>query len=170
MVKTVEELKANDGPIPGENFTSDTKNYPWHRPPEITDIDEAIDIISEKVLTDIKKSSGILTLIEMGMPISAIVESIVLIGVSNGKWTVDFAILLAGPVARIIEMMAKSASIKYVMGTEEDQTPMTMHSVTEFEAKPKKFDAAKAIRSGKEAVKEVKAKGGLGSPEPVMEN
>ena len=32
-----------DGPIPGENFTSETKNYPWHRPPEITDYDEALE-------------------------------------------------------------------------------------------------------------------------------
>ena len=27
------------GPIPGENFTSDERNYPWHRPPEYTDMD-----------------------------------------------------------------------------------------------------------------------------------
>ena len=27
------------GPIPGENFTSDERNYPWHRPPEYTDTD-----------------------------------------------------------------------------------------------------------------------------------
>ena len=33
-------LKMFDAPIAGENFTSDTRNYPWHRPPEITDYDD----------------------------------------------------------------------------------------------------------------------------------
>ena len=37
--------KNFDAPIPGENYTAETKNYPWHRPPDIVDYDEAIDFI-----------------------------------------------------------------------------------------------------------------------------
>ncbi len=38
-----------EGPIPGENYTSDTKNYPWHRPPEFDDLDKAIDYIGKRL-------------------------------------------------------------------------------------------------------------------------
>ena len=34
-----------DGPIPGANFTSDERNWPWHRAPDITDTDEALETI-----------------------------------------------------------------------------------------------------------------------------
>ena len=37
-----------NAPIPGANYTSDTRNYPWHRPPDITDVDEALEHIMER--------------------------------------------------------------------------------------------------------------------------
>ena len=30
-------------PIAGAHYTSDTRNYPWHRPPDITDYDGAVE-------------------------------------------------------------------------------------------------------------------------------
>ncbi len=108
-----------DGPIPGENYTSDTKNYPWHRPPELTKYDDAIKYSIEK-LTDPKAAEGLLTFIEAGMPIATAADIFVTNGIGKGKWTPDFAILIAGPVARMMELMAKAAEIEYDLGIDDD--------------------------------------------------
>ena len=116
--------EKNDGPIPGENFTSNTKNYPWHRPPEVKNMDEAVDLFIDRVVKDKKRGPGLMTLLEMGVPISTVTSIFVKQGIMGGKWTPDYAILVAGPIARIIEMMANSSGIDYVKGWEdEDNTP-----------------------------------------------
>lgn len=166
---------SNDGPIPGENFTSNTKNYPWHRTPEIKDLDDAIDLVIKRVVSDKKKSMGLITLIEMGMPIATATDIIVTQGISSGKWTPDFAILLAGPVARIIEMMAKGAGIKdYVRGWEEDDRVPTKtffdvqskknRSVPDAELLEAKRQAIKAAEEVKESSPSGLGGGGLGMP------
>lgn len=109
------------GPIPGENFTSDTKNYPWHRPPEFTDTDKAIDMIAKRLLAP-ESSHGILAMLETGMDVATITDIFLTSGIGAGKWTVDFAILLAGPTAHIITLMAEARDIDYDLGI-EDSTP-----------------------------------------------
>lgn len=112
-----------DGPIPGENFTSDTKNYPWHRPPELTTYNDAIEYSIDK-LTSEETSQKILTLLEVGMSVAMLTDIFVTQGIGKGKWTPDFAILIAGPVARCIELMAKAAEIEYEMGI-DNRPPVT---------------------------------------------
>ena len=106
-----------DGPIPGENYTSDTKNYPWHRPPEITDFNEAIDF-SIKSLTDPEYGYPFMSILEAGYSISTATDIFVTQGVMDGKWTPDFALLIAGPVARTLDIMAKAYGIDAEMGAE----------------------------------------------------
>lgn len=113
-----------DGPIPGENYTSDTKNYPWHRPPDIVDIDEAIQWSIEN-LTEEEAGFAMLSLIEAGTDIVTAADIFVTIGIAKGKWTPDFAILLAGPVARVLEIMAKAYEVEYKLGLEKRGPRMT---------------------------------------------
>jgi hypothetical protein len=121
-----ENWEKNDGPIPGENFTSNTKNYPWHRPPDITNMDKAVELFLDKVVRDKKRGPGVITLLNMGVPISTVTSIFVKQGIMGGKWTTDYAILVAGPIARIIEMMAKGAGIEYITGWEDENTAPTM--------------------------------------------
>ena len=54
-----------DGPIPGENYTSEAKNYPWHRPPDETDFVRIVDKSIKKMAT--KERTGlILSALESG--------------------------------------------------------------------------------------------------------
>lgn len=104
-----------NGPIPGENFTSDPKNYPWKRPPEITNLDDGIQLAA-KQLMDEEKSQGILTMMQMGTPLSILTDIFVTSGIGAGKWTPDFAILLAGPVSHIMMLMAKAEGFEPDLG------------------------------------------------------
>lgn len=114
------EMKAKDGPIPGENHLSDTKNYPWHSKPEITDLDDAVEE-SIKILFSKRSSKNYMSLMELGYPIVGLTSLFLMLGVSKGKWSIDFALLLAGPVSHILKIMGESAGIKYTMGTEEEE-------------------------------------------------
>lgn len=113
-------MPVNSGPIPGENFTSDTKNYPWHQPPEFVDINKALDMLAVK-LTDFKRANGILTMVEMGSPLTRVADMILTAGIGEGKWTPDFALLLAGPVTRMLELLCIGFEVEYEIGIEEDE-------------------------------------------------
>lgn len=110
-------LDEFSAPIPGENFTSDTKNYAWHRPPEFTDLDEAIEYIGSKLL-DEDVSVAALTMMEAGMPITQLTQMWMMNGMMEGKWTFDYALLLAGPTAHILYILAKSYGIDCNLGIE----------------------------------------------------
>lgn len=119
-------------PIPGENYTSDTRNYPWHRPPDITDINEAVEYVSRN-LTETNDGMRYMAMLDVGIPVSAVTDMIVTMGIGDGKFTPDFALLIAGPVARLLTVMAKSYDIEYNMGLEmgdEIITPSYLRSFT----------------------------------------
>lgn len=103
------------GPIPGENFTSDTKNYPWHRPPQYTSLDDAIDGAAKQLLSE-DASDGMVILLQAGMDIATLTDMYVTSGIMSGKWTPDFAILIAGPISHIIYLMAKAYDIECDLG------------------------------------------------------
>lgn len=110
-----------NAPIPGANYTSDTRNYPWHRPPDITSTDEALEHVME-VLTETDAGKRYMSLIEAGTPITTITDIIVTLAVGRGKFSIDFAILIAGPVTRMLEIMAKSYEIDYDLGIDDEST------------------------------------------------
>jgi hypothetical protein len=113
-----------DAPIPGENYTSDTRNYPWHRPPDIVDIDEAVEYISTNLI-ETNDGMRYMAMLDVGIPVSAITDMVVTMGVGDGKFTPDFALLIAGPVARLLTVMAKSYNIDYEMGLETGEQIIT---------------------------------------------
>lgn len=115
-----------NGPIPGENFTSDTKNYPWHRPPEITNIDQAIEASAKQLMSE-EGAHGMVTMLQAGMPISSLTDVFVMSGIGAGKWTPDLAILLAGPVSHIIQLMAHAEGIDADLGID---LPKSRHTIS----------------------------------------
>lgn len=108
-----------DGPIPGENFTSNTKNYPWHRPPEFTTTDPAIEYISKMLMREEAMASS-LFMMEIGLDIATMTDLFITKGISEGKWSVDLGILLAGPVAHIFVILARGYGLEVNLGLEKD--------------------------------------------------
>jgi antitoxin component of RelBE/YafQ-DinJ toxin-antitoxin module len=122
-------LKMFDAPIPGENFTSDVKNYPWHRPPEIVEYDDGVEYLIEK-LQEQEQAELTYSMLEIGLPITTVVSAMLMQGIAKGKFPIDLAILMAGPLARYIEIIAKTNDIKYEMGVEDKaRRPITPTSL-----------------------------------------
>jgi hypothetical protein len=148
-----------DGPIPGENYTSDTKNYPWHRPPEYTTLDEAIEA-SFKKLTEENAAYGVLTMLEMGMTVADMTETFLMSGIGAGKWTPDFALLMAGPISHIIYLMAKGYDIDCDMGIDNSyKGPTTAFFKATLKDKKRIKEATKDIDV--EAIKGAAPRGGF---------
>lgn len=129
--------KIGNGPIPGENYTSDTRNYPWHRPPEITDLDAGVEL-SVKRLTEKDNAYSLLTMLQAGVSVVQATDMFVTSGIGQGKWTPDFAILLAGPVSHIIKLMADGYGIKYNMGLDNEMPSTIEFLKATAELDPKK--------------------------------
>lgn len=106
-----------DGPIPGANYTSDTRNYPWHRPPEYTDYDDAVEYLITKI-NEPEHQDLVMSLLELKMDVASVVTSLLLQSISKGKIPIDLAILVAGPVARYVGIIADEAGIKHKMTVE----------------------------------------------------
>ena len=118
-------MQKLSSPIPGANFTTDTRNYGWHRPPDIVDYDEGVEYFITK-MDEPREADLIMSLIDLETPITVITASLMLQGISRGKIPIDLAILMAGPVARYIEIMAKAEGKTYEMGaSDKDRVSIT---------------------------------------------
>lgn len=107
-----------DGPIPGENFMADTRNYPWHRPPEYTHPDEFLTY-TYKTFKRPHTMGGLETLLSSGVTVTTMTDMFLSRSIMDGLITVDFAIMLAGPTAKAIELMAVQLGVDYEMGFED---------------------------------------------------
>ena len=106
-----------EAPIPGGNFTSETRNYSWHRPPDLVDYDEAVGYLIEKI-DEPEQVELVFAMLGIDAHITTVVTTLLLQAVSKGKLGIDLAVLIAGPLARYIEIVAKDAGIAYEMGIE----------------------------------------------------
>ena len=107
-----------DAPIPGANLLADTRNYPWHRPPDLTEYDEAVDYMLEK-LTQPEQTELVYSLLDIEVSVTTVTSALLMQAIAKGKLPIDLAILIAGPVARYIQIIAESEGFKYDMGTDD---------------------------------------------------
>ena len=108
-------MKKLDAPIAGANYAADTRNYPWHRPPDITEYDEGVDYLIHK-MQEPDELELVYALLGIDAKVVTVVASLLMQGVSRGKFSIDLAILMAGPIARYVGILADEAEIKYDMG------------------------------------------------------
>ncbi len=108
----------NSSPIPGANLLADTRNYAWHRPPDIVDYDPAVEYIINRI-DDPFQSQMVIAMLDIDAQVSTIVSTLLLQAVATGKMPIDLAIIIAGPVARYVEIIAKDLGKPYEMGVRD---------------------------------------------------
>jgi hypothetical protein len=84
-------------------------------------------------MMDEDSSVAILTMLEMGATVRDVTDMIVTAGIGGGKWSVDYGILLAGPIANTICLMAKKYGIDYDLGVKNTSAPVTKASFRALE-------------------------------------
>lgn len=111
---------------PGVSWTAPPKSRPWLNPPEETDI-VAIANNYISAAGDEEMMNDLLDALDTGVPLAVIAESIVMIGVSKGKHTLDAAVLVMPVVIEVLKTVAAMNNIKTVTFPKELEKGMTVH-------------------------------------------
>lgn len=102
---------AFGAPVPGQSWTSQPKNARWEQPPQFVKLKDAMNFLMSQ-LTDFTHQKGLFHMFEMKMPIEAITRTILFGGFTQGKWTVDLALLMYKPLMMTLIAMAHRAGYK----------------------------------------------------------
>lgn len=112
-----------DAPIPGQGLTSEPGSRPWQSPPEFVTLEEGVDFYVSRIV-DPKMAAQLLDIIEMGIPLTAIAETLTLGGVMQGFHTVDVGVLVNPILVELMEGLAKNAEVSYTVGdTDGEDVP-----------------------------------------------
>ena len=113
-----------DAPIAGQSLTAELGGRPWQQPPQYATVEQAIQyhvprLINPEVLDDI------MNVIETGIPLTVIAQSLQGCAVMQGKHSVDVGILITPVLMETLAYLAEEQGVEYNMGTElqTDDTP-----------------------------------------------
>jgi len=106
-----------DRPIPGQGMTSELGARPWEKPPQYTTVDEALSYYLPK-LSDDEFAKNLINVMEMGVPITSLANTIQMSSVMEGRHSVDVGILILPVLIEAMRFIGDSANIEYVVGNE----------------------------------------------------
>lgn len=116
MTPDVPEV-IHDGPIPGQHLTGPFGDRPWQNPSQYSTVEEALEFYIPRLM-DETFSDQLIDVIEMGIPLTAIANSLQLASVMEGKHSIDVGILLMPILIELLELIATNAKVEYNKGTE----------------------------------------------------
>lgn len=106
-----------DRPIPGMGMTFEVGSRPWQTPPELTTVEQATDYYVERMNTDAFKGQ-LVDVMEMGVPLATLANTIQLASVMEGVHSVDVGILMIPIIVELLITIADSQGAKYQTGME----------------------------------------------------
>ena len=120
-------------PIPGQSLTDEPKNFPWERPADITDQNEALTYHLERMNRP-EVLDDLYSLIELDFPLYSLAETMLSVAVMDGIHTIDISLALAPVVYQQLVQMAEEANLPYKTGLEEDDVIKTEKQQDKIEA------------------------------------
>jgi hypothetical protein len=115
-----------DAPIPGSSLTKEVGSRPWKNPPQHSTLEEAVNFYVDRMSTE-EFTDKLVTTLEMGVPVTSVVNVMQLHGVMEGRHTLDVSILLIPILMEMVALVADSVGIEYDMGL-EDEARLEDHS------------------------------------------
>ena len=117
------ETSDFDMPIPGMALTHELGARPWQTSPEMSTFEEGLDFYVSRIVNP-KMAARLLDIIETGVPLTAIAETLTLGGVMQGLHTIDVGVLVNPVLVELMEGLAKNAEVKYTVGdTDGEELP-----------------------------------------------
>lgn len=105
-------MKQFDAPIPGQSLTNEPRNYPWERPPETTNPDEAI-VHHLTRLGQPKMLDSILDGVSQGLPVSMLTEMVLTGAVSQGIHSIDISMIIAPVIQDYIVTLLEEENVEF---------------------------------------------------------
>ena len=110
-----------DAPLTGQSLTTKPKNYPWERPPEMSDINEVISFYM-KGMSSPQVIDNLLDMLELDTPVDAIVNAYTTVNVMKGMHNVDVKLLVSPVLHEYISTIGKAAGLDVKSSFDEVDT------------------------------------------------
>jgi hypothetical protein len=107
-------------PIPGQSLTTEPKNAPYERPPEMTDPIEALDAHIDNLLKP-GAMEDVLYFLEFGVDLVTMVQGILRSAVMEGIHSIDVSLIIAPVLHEYIKGFADAADLDYEEGFENEE-------------------------------------------------
>lgn len=118
LVKQVE--KGFDKPQIGIGMTHELGSRPWQNPPQIAKVEDVIQFYVENLSQD-EAVIKIANILDMGVPVTTLANTIQISNVMEGLHTIDTGILATPAIMEYIMLIGDSQNIKYATGLEQPE-------------------------------------------------
>lgn len=109
-------LTVFDRPIPGQSLTDEPRNYPWERPPQMSDPEEVLHFYIEKLEDPDMMDNALLVLEDSEMTLTDLVKGLTRSGVSAGRHSIDTGLIVAPAIHEYIKKVADIVGVPYEEG------------------------------------------------------
>ena len=107
--------EAFDAPIAGMSMTHELGARPWQQAAQYSTVEEALEFYVQRLTSD-QFVARLLEIIERGIPLTALAETITLGGVMEGLHSVDVAVLVNPVLVELMAGIADNADVEYKVG------------------------------------------------------
>ena len=131
-------IKADDidmfnAPIPGEMLTAELGGRPWQKPPQFSKVEDVMNYYVDKMTTP-KISSTAVSIMEAGVPITTLSETLMTANVMEGVHSIDTGLLVVPFIMEMLEYLAEEAGVTPDLGLEEDEDNSVVDSLAAKQA------------------------------------
>ena len=152
--KTARKDKFNF-PVPGHSMTDTPKKWAWDNPPNITNPDDAVEMVINKVENNSDTKEHFLRMMAGGVSVEEIINTIGLGGFTEGEWSPDVAELIKPALAVYFIGLAIKNKVPVIAFSEKEiQEESRMISKSDTlklmkEKNPQEFKTVKASMMAK---------------------
>ena len=104
-----------DAPIPGMSLTHELGARPWQQPHQFPDVESAVDYYMARMTSE-EFIDQLIDILEMGVPVTVVANTMQLANVMEGKHSIDVSMLITPLLIELMMMLAESAGIEYDSG------------------------------------------------------
>lgn len=113
--RNTEDMDPFDAPVPGQSLTDEPGKWPWDKPPAMSDPDDAVDYVVQKIEDNPDTKEDIDKFLMAGTPVESIVNTIAFTGFAEGMWSPDIAEMIKFPLSAYFAMRAMDEGYPLVM-------------------------------------------------------
>tara|TARA_Y100001938_G_C8040358_1_gene405850 strand:- start:283 stop:795 length:513 start_codon:yes stop_codon:yes gene_type:complete len=141
-----------DSPIPGMGMTAPLGGRPWQQPPQLATVEDAMEYYMSK-LSDRDFVPELLTVIELGVPLTTLANTMQLASVMEGKHSIDVGILVIPVLVELMANLAEQNDIPHKTGLDPEKDDTISPARIALAKKKGKIDLGEKL---KPVAKEVK--------------
>lgn len=104
-----------NAPIAGQSLTTEVGSRVWQQPPKYSTVEDALDYYMPR-LNSPSVRNKMLDVLEMGVPVTTVVETMQMSGIMSGLHTIDVGMLATPVLMEMVAYIAEDADIDYDMG------------------------------------------------------